>query len=636
MMSRKDIYTVSDVSFVILSGAAQFLFSFMRMRANLKLSQQGLLLVGVPSALMLVFLLAMLVLFLRLEDEARATERSKTIISKANALVKQYYDAASQLILYKYTRSDKTRQQFDNQLAATQNSFAEIKMLLASDRQELAMASDLQTVAEHGMALMRRYEQYLGGAENLNMLQVAALYRQFDAAGALFTEKLQRLTDKETARHRINSAAEEAGRNAMKLAILAGAATSITMGTLLSLFFSRNTGARLQSLVDNTLRLSRSEQLLPPLDGDDEIARLDRFFHKMANDLAQAMRKERAILDNAVDVICSLSVGGVFAAANPATLTVWGFNPEELIGQHFKQIILPADISCFEEALQKTRQQKFVEVECRVLSKEGKELCMSWSIRWSDTEQSYFCVAHDVSDRKEVERLKQEFVAMVSHELRTPLTSLQATLSLLSAGSYGQLSTTGLKRVSGAESSIGRLVLLINDLLDMEKMEAGKLSMTAEECDLQHIISRSVDAVQGFAEQQGVRLCADKIPSIKVLVDPDRLLQVVVNLLSNAIKFSDDGGLVEIQVQSQGDAVELAVIDHGAGIPTGAEQLIFEKYQQAQSTDGKKRRGTGLGLPICKAIVEMHGGSIGVRTTAGGGSTFWVRLPVPEHAQVKD
>src|SRR5579875_495965 len=597
------------------------------MRVSLKLSQQGLILVGVPVGLMVIFLLSLFLLLLRVEKEAEEADHSKTIISEANSLVKEYYDAASQLIMYRYTRDEKERRRFEDQLAGTKSSFVKLQHLLKDDPQELAMLADLGGIAEHGMALMRRYERYLAGAEELNALEVAILYRQFTSAGARFTAQLQELVSHESARHQVSSAAEERERALVKNLILAGAIAAIAIGATLASFFTRNTVSRLALLMDNTVRLGKKDSLLPALKGDDEIATLDRFFHKMADDLAEAARKERAILDNAVDVICSIDASGHFTAANPASLAVGGYAPAELVGRHYSEMIARDDVPKFREALERIRVERVpLTLETRVVGAGAAVLHMSWSLRWSEPEQSLFCVAHDISDRKEVERLKQEFVAVISHELRTPVTSLQATLTLLESGAYGQLNDTGAKRIRSAESGVSRLITLINDLLDIEKMEAGKLSMTFADLDLADIVERSLEAVQGFAEQQGVSVKADK-PSVKVLADGDRIVQVMVNLLSNAIKFSDDGGGVEVKVEEKQDCLEVQVIDHGPGVPEGYEKTIFAKYAQAQSPDGKKRKGTGLGLPICKAIVEQHGGAIGVRRTEGGGSTFWFSLP---------
>lgn len=598
------------------------------MRINLKLSQQGLILVGVPIGLMLLFLVALFLLLLRVEKQAADADRSKTIISKAESLVKQYYDAGSQLMIYKYTKSDLLKARFENQLNDSEKCFVDLHELLKDDTDELMMLAELKVSAERGMGLMRAFERRLQEVDNIPGIEATLMYKEFEKAGTDFTAKLHELVEHETEKHKTNSADEQNGRAALKMCIIGGAVSAIVLGTTLALFFTSNTTSRLALLMDNTKRLSRKQDLLPLLEGEDEIAQLDQTFHKMAFDLAEATRKERAILDNAVDVICSINADGKFTAANPASLQTWGYAPEKLVGLPYSHLIAREDCAKFGEAIEQIKRDKApITIENRIVNQGQEFVHVLWSLRWSEEERSLFCVAHDVSDRKRVEQLKQEFLAVISHELRTPLTSLQATLTLLGTGAYGELNGNGERRVRSAESGIGRLIMMINDLLDMEKMEAGKLSMTYADIDLADVISRSIDAIQGFSEEQGVTVEAHTRP-VTVLADAERLVQVMVNLLSNAIKYSEDGFAVQIELVDKKEFCEVQIIDHGVGIPAGYEEKIFAKYEQAPVASGaKKRKGTGLGLPICKAIVEQHGGDIGVRPTAGGGSTFWYTIP---------
>lgn len=596
---------------------------------RLNLSQQGLILVGVPIGLMLAFLMFLSLLLMKVEREAGENDHSRTTIATANSLVKQYYDAASRLIIYKHTRDEESRQNFLEQINGTDESFAHLTRLLKNDASQLKLLSQLKHIANQGVALMHRYERHLSGAEHMTELDVAILYKQLDACGAQFTAKLDQLVAHETAKHKIGSQEERTTRNLVKVLILSGVVLACGVGVSLARYFSRNTTSRLDLLMNNTVRLSRKEQLLPRLSGDDEISRLDDFFHRMADQLVAAAKKERAILDNAVDVICSIGADGRFVAANPACRQVWGYAPEKLTTMHYSEIVSQADRPKFAESLEQIHSGKgMLNVETDVLDNNGEPIPMLWSIRWSEPEQSVFCVAHDITDRKEVERVKQEFVAVISHELRTPLTSLQATLTLLLDGTYGPISETAERRLKSAEFGISRLIALINDLLDIEKMEAGKLTMLVEDVDIASVVERALPSVTGFAEQQGVTLETGDVPDVIVRADPDRIVQVLVNLISNSIKFSDEGAFVTLAVHRTETEAEVLVIDHGAGVPPGCEEAIFSKYEQAHVSKERKKRGTGLGLPICKAIVEQHGGTIGVKQTEGGGSTFWFRLPL--------
>lgn len=237
-------------------------------------------------------------------------------------------------------------------------------------------------------------------------------------------------------------------------------------------------------------------------------------------------------------------------------------------------------------------------------------------------------VFHNMAEAlAEAARRKQELVSMVSHDLRTPLTSVQASLTLLSEGVMGTLPPKAQKEVINAESNTGRLINLINDLLDIEKMEAGQMRIEKSMTDVQSIFERSVESVKALCDKQDVSV--EIIDTdLDIYADGYRIIQVVVNLLSNAIKFSPPDAKVSLTALEHNDGmVELQVIDRGRGIPEKFKNSVFERFQQVDISDAKAKKGTGLGLAICKALVELHGGTIGVESEEGKGSTFWFRVP---------
>jgi signal transduction histidine kinase len=225
------------------------------------------------------------------------------------------------------------------------------------------------------------------------------------------------------------------------------------------------------------------------------------------------------------------------------------------------------------------------------------------------------------------DKVKKQLISMVSHELRTPLTSVSATLPLLAAGALGELPGPAVRRLTGTESDVNRLISLINDLLDIEKMEAGKLEMRFASTKAQAVLARALMAVCGFAENKGVTITAPESEAV-IWADEGRLIQVLVNLLSNAIKFSPPGGTIAVTVNVSPQFVEFRVHDEGRGVPREHQERIFERFAQVQSTDATVKGGTGLGLAISKAIVVQHGGSIGVESLDDQGSTFWFQIPV--------
>jgi signal transduction histidine kinase len=238
----------------------------------------------------------------------------------------------------------------------------------------------------------------------------------------------------------------------------------------------------------------------------------------------------------------------------------------------------------------------------------------------------YLAIMQDITEREKAEQFKQELLAMVSHDLRSPLTSVQGVMTLLAKGMYGQLTETGNKRVQVAEQSLARLIHLVDDILDLERMEAGKLQFNLERVPLSSIIDRSIEAVYDFAQQSHIRI--DAAPTeILMDVDEDRLTQVVVNLLSNAVKFSPKNSIITVETERIADLVEVRVNDQGPGIPAEQQEGIFQRFHQVDGVV-TTQKGTGLGLAICKAIIEGHEGSIGVRSEVGKGSSFWIRIPL--------
>lgn len=234
----------------------------------------------------------------------------------------------------------------------------------------------------------------------------------------------------------------------------------------------------------------------------------------------------------------------------------------------------------------------------------------------------------DISQRKHMERLKDELVSTVSHELRTPLTSISGSLGLLVSQWSGGLPECTLRLLEIALKNSQRLVRLIDDILDVEKIESGCVVFSFVRVDLRDVAKQAIDDNRGFAEGFGVHVLLDAASvEAEVQADPDRLAQVITNLLSNAIKFSLPGSEVLIAVEKNGDVFRISVRDHGSGIPEEFKPHIFEKFAQADETNSRQKGGTGLGLSIVKQIVERLGGKVGFNDAPGGGAMFYVELP---------
>lgn len=240
----------------------------------------------------------------------------------------------------------------------------------------------------------------------------------------------------------------------------------------------------------------------------------------------------------------------------------------------------------------------------------------------------------DITHEREVERMKREFVSIVSHELRTPLTSIRGSLGLLLGSVAGEIPEPIKQLIEIADKNSERLILLINDILDIEKIESGQMTFKLEPQPLYPLVSQAIEGNRGFAKQMQVALTLhDRFPEAQVKVDGNRLIQVLTNLLSNAAKFSPPGESIEVEIQDAPLGVRVSVRDHGLGIPPEFQAHLFEKFAQADASDTRRLGGSGLGLSIARAIMQQLGGQIGFMTEPGAGSTFFIDLPLWEETK---
>jgi PAS domain S-box-containing protein len=240
----------------------------------------------------------------------------------------------------------------------------------------------------------------------------------------------------------------------------------------------------------------------------------------------------------------------------------------------------------------------------------------------------------DVSQRQALDRMKDEFVSTVSHELRTPLTSIRGSLGLLSTGLLGEVNEKAANLLRIAVNNSDRLVRLINDILDLERMESGRAPLSFRACSLSELAQQAIEAVTPVADNASVKLVLRTAP-VEFVADPDRLQQVMTNLLSNAIKFSPPDSTVTVSVEKSDEGVSLNVTDEGRGIPEDKLETIFDRFQQVDASDSRQKGGTGLGLAICRTIVEQHGGRIWAEQNPVRGAIFHMFLPADPQQQAR-
>ena len=329
---------------------------------------------------------------------------------------------------------------------------------------------------------------------------------------------------------------------------------------------------------------------------------------------------------------------GAFLDVNDALLAPGGYSREEFLKMSYRDITPPEYAEAEALQLQYLRQfERYGPYEKEYIRKDGSRypvVLNGMMLKEESGRRLIWSIIEDVSERKRAEQIKSEFLSTVSHELRTPLTSIAGALSLLEGGALGSFPEDVRQMLSIAYRNSQHLTYLINDLLDMEQLVAGKLTVTLTTQPLMPVIETSVRENQSFADQFGVQqVIVEREDNVRVDVDAERLHQVMTNLLSNAAKFSPASGTVRVRVRRQGDWVRVAVEDDGQGVPEEFRDHIFQKFSQADNSDTRRKRGTGLGLAISRELVERMQGRIGFESVVGHGATFYFDLSINKEKQ---
>lgn len=367
-------------------------------------------------------------------------------------------------------------------------------------------------------------------------------------------------------------------------------------------------------------------------------------FTVLARDISnqKALEKKNlqadSVFENIGDAIVITDAENKVVQINPAYTRITGFEPQDVIG-HARQISQTEslDHDFFATTWEALTEDGIWSGEVWDHRKNG-EIFPAWMTTTELTNENgevtnYINTFRDITESKKVERIKSEFVSTVSHELRTPVTSIKGSLGILQSGAFGAMPEKANKMVELATNNCNRLIDLINDILDMEKIESGTVAFKIAPLDLSTFIEEAIGSCQHYGEDRGVRIELDegKDLSAALMADKSRMIQVMANLMSNAVKFSPDAGTVKVGLTRLDGNIRISVADDGPGIPEQFQAHLFEKFTQGDASDGRQRGGTGLGLSIAKTIVEMHDGDISFESEEGKGTTFFIDLK--EHSE---
>lgn len=354
---------------------------------------------------------------------------------------------------------------------------------------------------------------------------------------------------------------------------------------------------------------------------------------------SQEMNDQLAkIVESSTDAIYGLNLDLIITGWNKGAEKLYGYTAKEAIGKSITMLVPPDNLREFFMNIEKVKEGACIESldSTRQRGDQLVDVSLSLAPIYRNGEMVGISeIDRDISERKAAEKRVSEFYSIVSHELRTPLTSIRGALGLIEGGivKQGSQKCTDLIRI-GRESS-DRLIRLINDILDLKKIESGKFELQLEPIAADRLLEEAVNSFKGMADERGVKLrLENEPPRVTINIDKDRCTQVLSNLISNALKFSKGGSEVTVNSILDEGQIRFIVVDNGPGIPDSELPKLFQKFRQLDSSDTRKSEGTGLGLAVSKALVEQHGGQIGVQSKVGKGSTFWFDLPLHYKAPV--
>lgn len=579
----------------------------------------------IPLAVQVAFLVAFFCMLQQAENEIIQEQQARDMVTSLNHIARSILASSAGVTLQTPSGGvvgDGFKPSTPGE--SLPREFAKLRRLSAGHPEQIKAIEQLEITWRESWHAMKEIKNYAKSGENFTVLtkvaklqvKLQSVYRAIDAC-AVYFEQLQAQ----------GPVVQEELRQKQKLALLVFLLIDVAMALGLCFYFSKQTGSRLKTLLQNARSLVMGKPIEGRLTGNDELVELQRTLIQMADSLAQARQKERAILDNAGDVICSLDANCSIVTTNNAAQKLWGFSDDDLLGRRLAELIEPTDWDLTRQKLAEIKKTgKAQDIENSVVTASGSALAMLWNVNWSEAEKSYFCVAHDITARRQLERLKLEFMSMITHDIRSPINSVQAFLSMLAEKFYGDLNEKGMNRLKSLEESVNLVSRLISDLLDLEKAESGMLVLEPIDAVSTQIIASSIDVVRSMAEHKQVTV--NQVgAAFDLVVDQNRVIQVLVNLIANAIKFSPAGATVTVECREVDREALFVVTDQGPGIKPEYHARIFDRFAQIVGR-GKTSAGSGLGLAIAKVIVEQHKGQIVLESDGEHGSRFIVRLPI--------
>lgn len=588
------------------------------MLSNISLRKKGMLLVLIPLAFEVLFISSIAFFVWEGDRQSADADREVALTRTSSKLSQTFIDSGFNLIILGMTKSKKAEREFDAQLASIPNQQAEIKKLLADNPKRLAAFEQSDSLFQRAAELSIEVKDSFNEGLGLNALNI-------------FAENSKHRTESFELMGRINtelSALSELGRNnknlivkdlkstesALRILLGGGIALNIVLAVAAALAYRSNLVLRLNQISENCEKIEQHESLHPVQEGSDEISELDRRFHAMAAELKEAARREKAVVEDAVDVICSIGEDGVPTSMNKSGEALWGYTRRELLSLPVTSLVVPDErdsLTSFLSADLSTSPPPAKTSDFRALAKDGRTVETRWSVRFAAKERTAYCVVRDVTLEKETEKLKAYFVAMVTHDLRTPLNSVHNMLSMIETGVYGDLPGGAREIADASKRTCENLIKVISDFLDLEKMDSQAYVLNKTSVDFSSILDNLCDLVEdGGITPRPAIILKDQTRGLVLEADSALMQSCLLDVAVVLLKHTPDSETLKLTLRSGNGTAYIQF----EGSRCGNLAVTLEKpfRELFESKEPGIEFEDMLKLSRARAAVLLHGGQISV------------------------
>ncbi len=597
--------------------------------SNIRLFWKGLLLIGFPVLVQIVLTVAMISLLLHEQNVAAMDDHAKEVINQAHIITSRTVSVIQSNALPDSYAQGQPFAERSRQLMVIKKQINILQDLISSEPEQKENAEELKRVSGRLLTLLTRLaaiDAFTLPFHTQNEITAAV----FDGLDQYFPVQ-ENILKLEIARRQQAPAASASLRIGVHISLLAAVVASVLVAAAMAVYYIRSIKAPLQRLSDNATRMSRREALPPAIEGSDEFARLDKLFHTADQSLGEANEREKALLTNAADMICSLDRAGNFQSVNPFGLRLLGHKDNDLIGVSIFDFAVSQDRARLEAELKtatsETRTHTF---EISLFRHPAEVVDTFWSCFWSQSDQRLFCVVHDITEQKAIDRFKQDLFAMISHDLRTPLTSVSGRMEMLQMWQEAELEERTRNKVANIRQNVKELLSLIDDLLDFQRLRAQTIPLDKVKTDIKELLLAAITKIDPARKERGSSFLTELEEEIYCICDLKTTQQVFETLLSAALKNSPDDSQMKVKLTKTNGFAQVSIEDKGGAKLAALGEQLFSVFERLSVEESDFKSRDALALSIAKLIVDRHDGTISVESNQAGGATFSIQLPLAD------